>query len=579
MTHLLALRSNLSEIWSAQGDQRRLVTSFSGKSIYSSRSFMGRIFRLLMPKQIKEKKLHAAVEKTMREFWRYVEVLERSADQYLDFQRKKLIGIEFDPRGLESAENHLLKAALYFGPLWKDAEKGRPNELIKFLSSRDSEEEEALKELSGIIQFVKRKKDYEWATGIETPLDQFRKIFMAAKLKNKDEKKIQAWIDEVKDSPNLKRKGLKEKRIEKITSCRSVHKFLVALSRYFFMEDESTLFFRIGRLEHKLLKKGFTVLEEDDPLHLEWRERIKEGTTIGEDEEKIELGEELSPAEYEFDDQVRVFGVRGDHLKEVAVYRNESEGFRFNYHIRRKHFGIPLPLIFNHQKNGLMILRERLYQPISELEWDDLKYTDNDYRAMEPIVQLIKTFKDISYTPAPVEAPFDAGYFQFNADGEMRSAYPMTPTRWNYEALENFVHQCSQGIVHLFSYIMSKSGLSQLKEWKAYQRVAQAALKGEDVEKVAANKGKIATEEIIENRRALYFRIVQAKEKVFRSLSQTHLVKKSIKKDVNQAILEMYNELSLGFHVPDNFEISVINRLIFSKNLKPKPNKKHSSKN
>lgn len=582
MINLSTLRYNLIELSSVGLDRNRLVPSFSGKSLYSSKSFLGRFFKLFQSKEKREEKLALLIERTYLKFWECIAELTEDKNTYLEAQQHKLRGEIYDLRSMEEAEKKLLKAALYLKPVFKAVEKIHSMPVVNFvMHQRDVEEQRNLFQLSGFIRFVQQKKNFELVTGLETPLAILRKLYMHEKIKAKEEVRIRQWIDKIAEINQAPPSGLNAKKAVRIRSGRSMHRYLLAISSYLLKNEPEFHVVRVGCMENKLVKRGLSILDEEDLIHPEWPEALQEGGEIYVGNQKIKLAEPLSQAAYEEFDQTRVFAIEGDPASEVVVYKNESMAFRSFYEIAKYHYGITLPKITAFSDQYQVPIRERLYNPLSELEWSQNQpFTRDDRRQIKTISDLLRTLNGLTYTPYPNEKELRASDFMFNAQGEMRSAIPMGYIPRNYWVLENFAYDCSRGIGAVYSALMKESGLDQTVEFKSYQRVVEKALKGEVLEAVASDRGTYKSQEIIETRTVLYEAIISERNKVLEDLNCKFETNKKNRRLVNKAIIETYLLHSFGFHIFEDFHLQVKERLTLEAKLelKREPKKSRRSK-
>ncbi len=558
MTPLSALRNNLIEIASVQCEASSLVTSFSGKTLYSSRSFMGLIFRLFTSKEKRTLKVERAVRETVEKFWNVAGELLECRTTYQLEKRKKFNKEIYDLRALEQAEKVMLKAAMHFKPLFKCAEQNRPNPLLQFLfTGREADQVRNFSDLSGFIRFLQRNKNFELATKTEIPLAPLKKLYELRRLRAKEEDKIKVWmakVCEINATPTLSQR---RQRLFKQCTPRSVHRYLNQLTQYLLMRNELEHFSRFGHFEEKLVEMGFDLLAGEDEEHLAWRRDLKEGSVLTHGGGEVVLGEELPPPLYEEEGQSRVFAIQGDPAREVVVYRNESETFRYNRYLYGLHSGIPMASTFLPKHFGAWIFRERLRQPITEFDWLPNGYKKGDKAKLQTIIDLIKSLISHKYTPLPFDRPFDASFFQFNAQGEMRAAYPMVQDGRHFDIFEEIIERCSQGHYHVRDYLIQNSGLKKTKKIKGYQKLVEKVLKGGNLEKIANDNGKIHLPELIARRLQLGRSILEARETIQKEILTTYSSRfKSgkIRKLLTKKILDIYKKDGYGFHLHEKFK-------------------------
>jgi hypothetical protein len=563
MTPLSALRNNLIEMASVQCEANSLVTSFSGKTLYASKSFMGLFFRIFTSKEKRIAKVEHAVQETVEKFWNVMGNLSESRDTYLAEMRKKLRKETYDLRGMEQAQKVLLKAALHFKPLFKCVEQQRPNPLLQYLlTGREEEQARNFTGLSGFIRFVQRSKDFELATKTEIPLTQLKKLYDIKALKAKEEDKIKAWMEKVCGVNVAPTRSLRKQRLFKQCTNRALHRYLYQLTQNLFMVRDRQHFERLGNLENKLVEWGFDVFTGEDEAHLNWRNGLKEGSVLLNGGREIVLGEELAPPLYEEEGQSRVFAIQGDPAWEIVIYRSESEAFRLNHYLADLHSGIPMAAISSPINFGEWLYRERLRQPITAFKWSRKGVKGSDKEKMQTIIELIKSLISHKYTPLPFDRPFDASFFQFNAQGEMRVTYPMVQDGRHYDIFEEMIVECSRGNMQVHDYLLRESGLKNTKRFKSYQTIVKAVLKGGDLDKIANDNGKIRLPELIQRRRDLCNKILEIRDTVQSEILENYTTRMKLGKPLIKFIQKRYELEGWGFRLPDKFKESIKNSFL-----------------
>jgi hypothetical protein len=562
---MLALRNNLIVGASTQFEPNRLVTSFSGKTLYSVKSLPGVFFKLFQSKEKREEKTLLAIEGIRQKFWEHVADLLECRTTYIEGYKNKLQGKVYDLNGVEAAEKTILHSTLYFKPIFKAVDKRQELPVVKFLlHQREEDQTVDFVRLCGFMRFVQRKKDFELVTGVETPLVPLQKLYTYNRLRAKEEAKVRAWIEKIGEAKQRPIPGFNGKKVFRLHTNRSIHRYLKAIAEYLLMIEPEKHIMRLGLLECKLLKRGFTVLQEPDPDHIAWRDALHEGVEIRFGSESIVLAEDLPCAPHEVPDQTRVFAVKDDPSKEVVTYQSESELLRRIYSVHKFHYGIRLAknLSFNNQLQ--LVIRERLYKPISEFEWSGHSpLTQEDRQLLEPILDLLKKFIALDYTPDPGGRDLRASDFKFTAEGEMRSAISMSFVPKNYRMLEYFVFDCARGNQAVYETLMKESGLHQFEEYRAYVTVVKRALKGREREDAATGYGFYELESLLEDRRRLYDSVIAIRDQVLENVQKEYTVSKKGLSLINKAVLKTYKAHSRGFQLFANFYDQVLNSDIF----------------
>lgn len=519
------LAANLIEISYAKKSSELVVF---GSRLYHGSYGFGRVIkwiqRIFPTFGSKAADVKTVSEKTRDLFFRRLVKLGK-ANEYLKRGYKRLlVGKEINNSRFFRAKDMLLSFSSYFDPFMKDMRKERPSTALSFLIG-DSDEEEAeemaavMKDLFQELHFYKKAFYLEEVTKTEIPLNLIQKMSLDIRLNVREEKKISKWLDHLMKSAKKNIPSFEGGVENSYVQTRSMHRFLCKVVKFIntnlsFVDADFDA--EVEALESNLVSYGYQIFDQNDYRHLAWRKNLEEGEEIYWNGKTLVLGEILQNPDRNSNEPV-VFSVEDEPGMEVVVYHNESWSYLKRFQESILHCGIEGKEIFGLSAFGRLVIQERLYDSLEDIEWksDDNTFDKADRATAKPIVQILRGLKDRPFTPIVGE---DSGsgvigrllpeHFAFNADDKLVATDCLVPGHFSFDTLENFAIECAQGNFLVFSHIMQASGLGEIPSAKKYQKLFADALNDKDLFTAVTCNSSITDAELIKKRTG-FFNCVQ----------------------------------------------------------------------
>jgi hypothetical protein len=504
---LSQLRSNLCELsFAKQINSENFVSS--GKFLYYKNSLMwNRLSYLTLPEE-RETKLNQTLATVKDLLWKKIENLEQAKRSYYKELAASLKKERFNPKRLKAAEKIILTFNLYLKPFMKQVLHEEEKPYLAFMCSG---KQKSLKELFSAVQLCRRLKDFSLVSKGEVPLQILLKISRDKDLRVSEEDKVKVWLKRVKASAGKKIPAFGPSIENNLVKAPFFHKLLLDLTGFF---NESVLkkgeISDLGLLEARLISAGYKAFHEPDADFLCRRSRWNTGDLLEIGGKKYKLAEQLAAPRTNVSDPV-IFAVVGRRDVEVVFPWTPSDPYLNHLEERSQQCGIVQAKVLGVGYRGAAILRERLYEPLSEIQWKSRGLHvshPEDQRNLAPIIELLKGFLTQPFTPHPLAL----NHFAYNAAGEMRAAALLRPIHKSFEHLEKFAYECAYGsgdyfFQSIYRKIMLESGLGQCEEALAYHDVVRWALEERDEEASITLDGEITLTDILERRAQLYHEV------------------------------------------------------------------------
>lgn len=515
------LAANLIEISYAKNSSELVVF---GSRLYHGSYGLGRIIKWIQrifPKfGTKTADVKAVSEKTRDLFFDRLGQLAKANEYLKKGYKRLLVGKEINHTRFFRAKDMLLSFSSYFDPFMKDMRKERPSTALSFLVGDVDEEDAAemaatMKDLFEELHFYQKAFSIEEVTKAEIPLNLIRKMSLDIRLNVREEKKISKWFDQLMKSSKQNIPSFEGDVENTYIQTRSMHRFLCKIVQFInknFSSIDADFDSEVEALESNLVSYGYQIFDQTDYRHIAWRKNIEEGEEIFWNGKTLVLGEILQNPGRNQNEPI-VFAVEDEPSMEVVIYHNESWSYLKRFQDSILHCGIKGKEIFGLSAFGRLVIQERLYDSLEDIEWESDEYTLSkaDVAAAKPIVQILRGLKDRPFTPIVGE---DSGsgvigmllpeHFAFNADDKLVATECLVPGRFSFDTLENFAFTCAKENFLVFSHIMQASGLSEISSARKYQKLFGDALYDNDAYKAITCNSSITDAELIKKRAGFF---------------------------------------------------------------------------
>lgn len=518
------LAANLIEISCAKSSKDLVAW---GNRIYHSGYGRGRIIKWLqgLPwlRAHRDEHVNKALIKTRDLFYHKIGQLEKT-NRYLKRGYKRiLIGKEIkDPHFLR-AKAKLLSFSSYLEPIMKATRKEQPTKALSFLLSdikNQTEKQEAaaaIKDLFEELHLYQKMFNFEEATKTEIPLYLLQKMSFDDRLNIKEEKAVVRWINQLQQSSQNNIPAFEGGLKNCYVKTRSMHRMLCKIVEFInhnLPKREQDFDSAIETLETNLVVLGYRIFDQDDTKHIAWANTLDVGQELEWDGRKIFLEKIIHNPERNKGEPV-IFSVENEpDIEVVAHLKSEATTYQQIFHKRILHCGLPGKEILGISEFGKIIVQERLHETLADIKWEsnrDTGLTKKDRKSAKPIVELLKGFKSMPFTPMAGEnlggsiiGMLLPKYFGFNGQNQLKSAVCLTPGHFSFDVLEMFAWECSQRNLVVFNYIMRASGLSRIQEAKEYQELFEDALNEKDAFRAVTRNTSITDEELKRKRSSIY---------------------------------------------------------------------------
>jgi hypothetical protein len=519
------LKSNFQEIYhavhSSTHNNLDLVANLTATHIYDASRGWGRLWKWfyrstewLLGKNLRFDRLKQAISKTHSLFQQQLPLIRKHLDAYETYMKKNSGGYAVNERHVFSArqaitqwndstltfikvvQKHPIKLHAFFKRCFG---KKLPEKKILALFSCPSAD---LSRLRGFQKLI----DLEGFSNGPLPLAIFEKVARGKILKEGDRQELNYWIKKINRSSCQIR--LLHQALQAFIAEIENHN---ANSR----EEKADL----TRLQMTLEENGCLLFQQEDPIHIRWRKRLKEGSILELHEKKIILGEPIGKKKIGTDNTL-IFSIKElPHLVALIGQNQAILSIKQRRHNRENGYGIePVPFL-EVIDNGRWALVEKL-KPLSSHVWTSTKesLSAEDKKLVSSLVTLLKWLIKQNHTPKN----FSAHFLMWDCQNQLKSLRPTSKAEFDFNAMEDFSFQCAAGNLKIFQYLMGNSGLSSHPTAKFYQEIIAQALKGDstraddlagiyqiDDPKVVDRSAKLS-QQIVELRNACCLKIQEA---------------------------------------------------------------------
>ncbi|MEI8125128.1 MAG: hypothetical protein WCG42_05195 [Parachlamydiaceae bacterium] len=478
-----------------------LVANSFGTRIYDSRHWLGRVWTFFyrVNQTIScSTALNKALVKTSDAFHRQFSSVKQHLISYQEYIRKTGEGYPVNEDDYCEARKEITKWNGVAGQFLDIVQRYSPLPLDGIVDLKVlfiSPSIKALKECQKII-------DMEGVTGNALPLEIFNKILMGKILRSEDSKEMTRWISWLnKIDPEVD----------------PIHRAFEALSIQFKREGESDESRRknLSTLELHLLERGCRVLLKEDPEHTAWRKGLRKGDKIGTD---IILGEEIHSLGYP-SDLTHVYSIEGQPTQVAVIGQNCAIlSLRDRQMQGCCDLGLKPVHFLKISEDGRIALMEKL-QSLNTIKWGSTEagIFFEDTIVLRGVVNFLKSLIKKNQTPVH----FSTSHFMIDHEFQLRSIKPLKSQDFDFNAVEDFILECSSGNLAIFQYLMTESGLIKHPIAKFYLDLIRGSLKGDDISPDdLAGIYKISDSKVVDRGVDLIKQIKIIQQKLYISLKQ-----------------------------------------------------------
>lgn len=549
---LADLRANLIEMNHAYDLRQDLVPS--GNRVYHKAFSQGQWLCFWSFGSDLTPQLDQVLAQIKELFWSQIKILDEQKAIYFTHLADKLNKQPFHPDKMEKSRQQILHFCLHFKPLLRAVTKGETAPYLEFFKLNHHEEFKKLKSTCEAVRFCQRMADFEAVTESEIPLRILLKVASNKELTPSRSRHYEKWLEKVRSSIGNRIASFQGGAKNEFVQSRFLHRMLTNLVQFMqvHVPDHKA---HLGVLEASLCEHKYKEVEFPDNKQLRWRDGMQKGEILQLGDQRFILGDILEA--HADPRKPLVFAVEGDGSVQVEIYQNEAWYHLKEYEEELAHCGLMRAKVLLTERNGAVVIRERLYRPLSESDWtsDRNRLSAQDRITAEPIVELIMSLSKLPFTPYPLEPD----KFLFNFDGEMRAGACLIQQPKSFEMLELLAFQCAfdsqnQFYLPVFLHLMHASQLSQTLEAKEYYDVVKKTLENsESVEVIASRNSNIKNKFIQELRKQVYYAIREVKAKCLIDLEEEYGLNGNYADYVDQAIKETYKKYCPGRIIEKDF--------------------------
>lgn len=218
-----------------------------------------------------------------------------------------------------------------------------------------------------------------------------------------------------------------------------------------------------------LHKLDCDILCEEDPVHMQWRENLKEGSIIQCNGKDLTLGKELGNKAVL--DCNRVFELTGDLSQFVVIIALNRFLLPIRAHkMEKDQWGVQGAPIFQLDKKGRCLLMEKLPHAVVNYPWGDnvklLKPEDHDKGLV--LANHVFCFHQWGFIPKRI-----CPEYLFFADNVLKSVHILEKEAFHYNNLERFCYDLGRHNVVITDFVMHVSKLIEHPVAKFYREAVE----------------------------------------------------------------------------------------------------------
>ncbi len=284
---------------------------------------------------------------------------------------------------------------------------------------------------------------------------------------------LRAWVTDLK---------LKEKEISLI-SLENILRYSAQILEPFVQRDD------LLELLILLFDLETTILSRDDPLHLDWRDRLKPGDQIECNGMSFELDAQLSPEKLGRD-TYKVFAIKNNNKWVVKIannsFRLKIDSASFSNPII--HWGIPPERLItdigadSNQKSvsgldreGKVAIVERMEISLDNFRWQSQTIQLKEVEEIRALVLANSIYCQMGWGNSAT--PFNLTHLCWTSDHHLRSIRVLHKEKSNYDKWEKICFDISHGNFFVLNYLMHVSKLNAHPIAVFYREMVSCTLK------------------------------------------------------------------------------------------------------
>jgi hypothetical protein len=567
-----ALGNNLKETWAlancSNADDVPLVPNLSGTKLYISSSGWGRLWRwffdyysIFYGTSLEQCKLHHAIDLTRHSFLHHLKAVQEDAFRYRAYLTRLSQKEPADENKMHRYRKSIKAWNTSIYPTYK-AIKNLENSLLVETHIKQHIlplhiEPEAIKDIRRCQKIIALEGILEEPLPIEI-------LYLASldeELTFNQEKVLKRFVKKVNRSST------------EITM-RSFHRTMSDLIALFKRAQPDTKP-DLANLELMLSRYGWDLYIQPDKVHMDWRDTCAPGQTYYCNGREIILGEELPSVEHE-EDYNRVFTVKNDDSLIVSIGINEAIHPLKRRVAKDSEWGIHSAAYIDVCPKFALI--EKLKDPINSWSWkspsiicaENEFFDKADQHVAKPLALLARWFIQENRIPTN----FNKNHLMFNQAGQLKCLKIALEGDFNFNVLEEFFWECTNGNAQIFMQIMEFSTLDQHPCAKFYKQMVIDALNNviQDAGDVAATEN-VDDYRVVDKGKELYTQVKKLESACMQHLTRLYKTESidDLNYKVRTALLHYYEMSAAGGFLPPYLKELIINDIVLMEKLVKKP--------
>lgn len=422
-----------------------------------------------------------------------------------------------------------------------------------------------------LFNALKKERDWVQMEGLmqtSIPVALIAKLGGAHPLTPLEKRKLQLWVKTLND---------RESSISSQLFFSVLHEIFHVIQ----LQGSSNLTF--FDLLDWLNQQGCTLLYREDPLHMDWREGLCVGDAIDCNRQSFILGEQLSSKKI-IDDRFKIFRLK-DYPDYVVKIANNPFLLLMD-HVRaasdQEHCLIHLVETINeievngHKINGLdregkCVILERLSSPLSDRKWRSNRVELKKEEETAALIFANHISCMIQWKVMPETLSFS--HLMWDSKGVLKSTRLLKKMDADYDSLESYCQEASNGNRHVLNFLMRVSGLDEHPVGIYYRQAVAFALRVGKLDLIGRALPLEHRHERYElHAEALCHRAIALRERCFKRIIGHLRAKKAycykqeagIKKKMVENLAAIYRDLPTPGKFSSDFEERVIEHFLHS---------------
>lgn len=233
----------------------------------------------------------------------------------------------------------------------------------------------------------------------------------------------------------------------------------------------------LEKMIQKLEELHCELVHEEDPEHMEWREKLIPGSTVECNGEILRLGEELG--DKIVNNEHRVFALVGErhqgHVVKIARNCFQLRIEALKWADENHHWGVQPTQTIAIDRDGRCVVMEKLANCLSDVKWESRapRLHVNEERRVLTVANHIFCMHQWEGVPRHLD-PQD---LMFDSRGVLKTVRLLKKESFNYNILEYFCYLVAKGNAYILSFLMHVSRLNQHKVALFYKEAVEYTLR------------------------------------------------------------------------------------------------------